>query len=53
MSKRLQVVMSDDEYRAVERVARRWEQPVAEVVRASLKRTVEDDAGQVDRMFSP
>jgi hypothetical protein len=42
MSKRLQVVMSDDEYRAVERVARRWEQPVAEVVRASLKRTVED-----------
>lgn len=42
MSKRLQVVISDDEYRAVERVARRWEQPIAEVVRASLKRTVEE-----------
>lgn len=34
--------MSDDEYRAVERIAKRWEQPIAEVVRASLKRTVED-----------
>jgi predicted transcriptional regulator len=42
MSKRLQVVMSDEEYRAVERVARKWEQPVSEVVRASLKRTVEE-----------
>ncbi len=42
MSKRLQVVMSDDEYRAVERVARKREQPIAEVVRASLKRTVEE-----------
>ena len=40
MSKRLQVILPDDEYRAVSEVAQRAGKPVAEVVRESLRRTV-------------
>lgn len=40
MSKRLQVILTDDEYRAVARLARKRAQPVAEVVRDSLRHTV-------------
>jgi ribbon-helix-helix CopG family protein len=45
MSRRLQVVMPDDEYRAVARAARRRGKPVAQVVRESLRKTL---AEQVD-----
>ena len=40
MSKRLQVVMPDDEYRAVANAARRRRKPISELVRDSLRRTV-------------
>jgi hypothetical protein len=40
MSKRLQVVMSEEEYRAVVRAARRRGKPVAHLVRESLRRTL-------------
>jgi hypothetical protein len=50
VSKRLQIVMPDDEYRAVAREARRRGKPIAQVVRESLKRTLteerEDDPEQ-------
>lgn len=42
MSKRLQVVMPDDEYRALTRAARRRGKPIAEVVRESLRRTADE-----------
>ena len=44
MSKRLQVMMADDEYRALARVASRRRTSVAEVVRDSLRRTVAEGA---------
>jgi len=44
VSKRLQVVMPDDEYRAVASVARRRGTPLARLVRESLKRTVAEEA---------
>ncbi len=40
MSKRLQVLIPDDEYRAIVSAARRRGQPVARLVRESLRRTV-------------
>jgi hypothetical protein len=40
MSKRLQVVMPDDEYRALLRASRRTRKPVAQLVRESLRRTL-------------
>jgi hypothetical protein len=43
MSKRLQVVVSDEEYRAITRVAAQRGVPVAEVVRDSLRRTLPGD----------
>ena len=43
MSKRLQIVMPDDEYRAVSRAARRRGKPVSQLVRESLRRTVAED----------
>ena len=46
MSKRLQIVMPDDEYRAVASAARRRGKPVAQVVRESLRRTVAEEAEQ-------
>jgi hypothetical protein len=46
MSKRLQVVMPDDEYRKVARAARRRGEPIAQLVRESLRRTV---AAEVER----
>jgi len=42
MSKRLQIVMPDDEYRAVALEARRSGKPIAKVVRESLKRTLSE-----------
>jgi hypothetical protein len=44
MSKRLQVVMPDDEYRAIEDAARREGKPVARVVRETLVRGLADRA---------
>lgn len=43
MSKRLQVVLPDDEYRAVSDAARRQGKPVASVVRESLRRTLAEE----------
>jgi hypothetical protein len=40
MSKRLQVIMPDDEYEAVRRAARRRGTPVSQLVRESLRRSV-------------
>ena len=40
MSKRLQIVLPDDEYVAVERAARRRSKPISQLVRESLRRTV-------------
>ena len=42
MSKRLQVVMPDDEYQAVERAAHRRGKPLSQLVRDSLRRTVSE-----------
>jgi hypothetical protein len=44
MSKRLQIILPDDEYEAVAEAARREGKPVARVVRDSLRRTLEEDA---------
>ena len=43
MSKRLQVIMPDDEYRAVADIARRQGKPLSRVVRDSLRRTVAEE----------
>ncbi|MBI2896712.1 MAG: hypothetical protein HYY06_24350 [Deltaproteobacteria bacterium] len=43
MSRRLQIVMPDDEYAAVVRAARLRKRPVAQLVRESLRRTLEED----------
>jgi Ribbon-helix-helix protein, copG family len=43
MSKRLQIVMPDDEYGAVERAARRRGKPLSQLVRESLRRTVSEE----------
>jgi hypothetical protein len=40
MSKRLQIVLSDDEYRALADAAKRQGMPVARLVRESLRRTL-------------
>ena len=43
MSKRLQVVMPDDEYQALERAAARAKKPVARVVRDVLRRGLAEE----------
>lgn len=43
MSKRLQVILPDDEYRAVARAARLGKKPIAQLVRESLRRTVAEE----------
>ena len=43
MSKRLQVIMPDDEYRAVADIARRQGKPLSSIVRDSLRRTVAEE----------
>ncbi|MGQ0703091.1 MAG: hypothetical protein ACT4PM_08175 [Gemmatimonadales bacterium] len=50
--KRLQVILPDDEYRLIARVARRRGQPVAQVVRETLRRTLaeEDEMGPEQRI---
>ena len=44
MSKRVQVVMPDDEYRALARAARRRGRPISQIVRQSLRRTLAEDS---------
>jgi hypothetical protein len=48
MSKRLQILIPDDEYRAVASAARRRGQPIAQVVRDSLRRTLADEEAAED-----
>jgi hypothetical protein len=43
MSKRLQVIMPDDEYRALVGAAQRRHQPVSRLVRDSLQRTLAEE----------
>lgn len=43
MSRRLQVTMPDDEYRAVADLARRQRKTISRVVRDSLRRTVAEE----------
>ncbi len=45
MSKRLQIVVSAEEYRAVAKLARKRGKPVAQIVRESLRRTITEEAG--------
>ena len=45
MSKRLQIVLPEDEYRAVADAAQRQGKPVARIVRESLRRTLAEDSG--------
>jgi hypothetical protein len=44
MSKRIQVIMPDDEYRAVADLARRQGKSLSRVVRDSLRRTVAEES---------
>lgn len=48
MSKRLQVLVDEEEYREIQGVARRQRLTVAEWVRQALRRAREDDPGTVD-----
>jgi hypothetical protein len=43
VSKRLQVILSDSEYQAVETAAARRGKPIASVVRESLRKYIESD----------
>jgi hypothetical protein len=43
MSKRLQVILPDDEFRALTNAARRQGKPVASIVRESLRRTLAEE----------
>lgn len=43
MSKRLQIVMPDDEYGAIARAAQRRGKPIAQLVRDSLRRAVAEE----------
>jgi hypothetical protein len=52
MSKRLQVVMPDDEYRAAAGVARRRGTPLSRLVRGSLKRTVAEETEDPERRIA-
>lgn len=44
MSKRLQVILPEDEFRAVADAAKRQGKPVAAIVRESLRRTLAEEA---------
>lgn len=44
MSKRLQVILPDDEYRAVQDAAQRQGKPIARLVRDSLRRTLSEES---------
>ena len=46
MSKRLQILVPDDEYRAIVRTAKERRRTVAELVRDSIRRTLREDAAQ-------
>jgi hypothetical protein len=48
MSKRLQVILSDEEYDALADAAQRHGKPVAQIVRDSLRRTLAEDQSEVD-----
>lgn len=43
MSKRLQIVMPDEEYRAVAKAAKLRKKPIAQLVRESLKKTLAEE----------
>ena len=44
MSKRLQVVLPDDEYSAIQDAAQRQGKPIARIVRDSLRRTLSEES---------
>ena len=48
MSKRLQVLLDEEEYREIQGVARRQHVTVAEWVRQALRKARSDDPGTVD-----
>ena len=48
MSKRLQVLLDDEEYREIQGVARRQRVTVAAWVRQALRQARSDDAGTID-----
>ena len=48
MSKRLQVLLDEEEYREIQGVARRQRVTVAEWVRQALRQARSDDAGTID-----
>lgn len=48
MSKRLQVLVDEEEYREIQGVARRQRLTVAEWVRQALRRAREDDPGSIE-----
>jgi hypothetical protein len=48
MSKRLQVILPDDEYDAVADAAQRQGKPVAQLVRDSLRRTLSEEKAERD-----
>lgn len=48
MSKRLQVLVDEEEYREIQGVARRQRLTVAEWVRQALRRAREDDPGTIE-----
>jgi hypothetical protein len=52
MSKRLQVVMPDDEYRAAVSVARSRGTPLSRLVRDSLRRIVAEEAEDPERRIA-
>ena len=48
MTKRLQVILDEEEYREIQRIARRQGLTVAEWVRRALRRARDDASGSVD-----
>ena len=48
MSKRLQVLLDEEEYREIQSVAQRQRVTVAEWVRQALRQARSDDAGTID-----
>jgi hypothetical protein len=52
MSKRLQVVIPDDEYIALECAARRRGKPLSQLVRESLRRIVEQEEVDTERRIA-
>lgn len=51
MSKRLQIILPDDEYQAVAQAARRQGKPVARVVRESIRRMLSEE-GEIEQRIA-